>query len=343
MVIRENNLKKITVHGLLWICFSMFSIAVATIEIGEVPKEMLVRLIFNPVLFYVNSFFLVPFFLLNKRIVLYIFWSILFLIAFNYILINFFNNSFFNFLGDSLRTKNTLFKFNNIRFIAPTVFSLSFFLLGGIYGLASDFYKRDRLEKIRLQEQKEIELQFLRTQLKPHFLFNTLNSIYFLVRSKSDDAPEAVIMLSELMRYMLYEVGKNKVSLEKEINYIKNYISLQKLRLNNSEQVKLKVKGDYKHLQIYPLLLISFIENAFKHGTDFKGQTFIDIDISVSGQELFFKAKNIIGIEKKAIDNSGIGLSNIKNQLEFLYRDNYSLSEEIQNNFYIVDLKMNLL
>lgn len=340
---REDKLGKIAVHGLLWICFSMFSIAVATIEIGEVPKEMLVRLIFNPILFYVNSSFLVPFFLLNKKVVLYIFWSILFLIAFNYILINFFNGSFFNFLGDSLRSKNTLPKFSNIRYIAPTVFSLSFFLLGGIYGLANDFYKKDRLEKIRLREQKEIELQFLRTQLKPHFLFNTLNSIYFLVSSKSEDAPEAVIMLSELMRYMLYEVGKNKVSLEKEINYIKNYISLQKLRLNNSEQVKLKIKGDYKHLQIYPLLLISFIENAFKHGTDFKGLTFIDIAIDVSGHELSFKVKNIIGIEKKGLDGSGIGLSNIKSQLDFLYKDNYNLLAEIQDGYYIVDLKINLL
>jgi len=339
MLITENKLKIITVHILLWICFSMFSISVASLEIGEVPKEMIVRLIFNPILFYVNYFFLVPFFLLNKKIFLYIFWSILLLIVFNYIIINFFSDSFLN-LDETL--KSNLPKSYNIRYIAPTIFSLSFFLLGGIIALVNDFYKRDRLEKIKLKERKEIELQFLRTQLKPHFLFNTLNSIYFLVRSKSNDAPEAVITLSELMRYMLYEVGKEKVSLKKEINYIKNYISLQKLRLSNSEHVKLKIQDDYGQLKIYPLLLISFIENAFKYGTNSKGQTFIDMDISVNEKMLFFKIKNIIGLKKSEVDNSGIGLNNIKTQLEFLYKDKYSLLTGTVDEFYIVDLKINL-
>ena len=342
MMVIENKMNKVLVHILIWICFSMFSVSVASIEIGTVPNEMIIRLIFNPILFYANSLYLVPYFLLNKRTVMYIVWSILLLIAFNYILSNVFSSSFFDFLDHPIQTENGLLKISNVRYIAPTIFSLSFFLLGGVFGLANDFYKREQQDKIRVKAQKEMELQFLRTQLKPHFLFNTLNSIYFLVRSKSDDAPEAVITLSELMRYMLYEVGKSKVPLEKEINYINNYISLQKLRLPDSKHIKIGLNGDYKHLKIYPLLLISFIENAFKHGTTSNGETFIDININVKEDFLYFKIKNIIGLKKKDIDNSGIGMDNIKNQLEYLYKDNYELLTTVKDDYYNAYLKINL-
>src|SRR5690554_4363963 len=343
MIFTESKIKRLLVHVLLWICFSMFSISVASIEVGAVPNEMMMRLLFNPILFYANSLYLVPDILLNRKIGWYILSSILLLIIFNYVIISVFGSSFFNFLDRPIQTENDLLKINNIRYIAPTVFSLSFFLLGGVFGLVSNFYKRDKQSQIRVKAQKEMELQFLRTQLKPHFLFNTLNSIYFLVRSKSDDAPEAVITLSELMRYMLYEVGKGKVSLEKEINYINNYISLQKLRLHQSEHIKIKVDGDYKYLRIYPLLLISFIENAFKHGTTSNGETFIDIDIAVKNDHLHFKVKNIIGLTKKDIDNSGIGMENIKTQLEYLYKDNYELMTTNEDGYYNVDLKIKLI
>ncbi|MDE3741141.1 sensor histidine kinase [Maribacter polysaccharolyticus] len=343
MTVLENNIKKVLVHVLLWICFSMFSISVASIEIGDVPNEMITRLIFNPILFYSNSLLLVPYLLLKKRIGLYIVFSILLLLVFNYLIISIFGVSFFRFLNHPVQTENGLLKIHNIRYIAPTVFSLSFFLLGGVFGLANDFYRRERNDKIKVKEQKEMELQFLRTQLKPHFLFNTLNSIYFLVRSKSEDAPEAVITLSELMRYMLYEVGKNKVSLEREIEYINNYISLQKLRLADSEHIKLVIDEDCGNLKIYPLLLISFIENAFKHGTTHDGRTFIDITITVDEGFLFFKVRNIIGLKKKDIDNSGIGMDNIKSQLEYLYGGNYSLTTCVEEEYYNVYLEIYLL
>ncbi|WP_299109821.1 sensor histidine kinase [uncultured Winogradskyella sp.] len=229
-----------------------------------------------------------------------------------------------------------------IRHAIPIVFSLSIFLLGGIFSLVVDFYKRDRESKELENEQKEIKLQFLRNQLNPHFLFNSLNSIYSLVRSKSDNAPEAVITLSELMRYMLYEAGDEQVPLEKEMNYIQNYIALQRLRLKNTEAVKLNIKGETRHLKIYPLLLISFIENAFKYGTDYKGNTHIDIKIIVENDKLIFNVENIVGLYKRDDKNSGVGLENIKNQLNHLYSNNHELTIEQDKTHYRVYLTINL-
>jgi LytS/YehU family sensor histidine kinase len=128
----------------------------------------------------------------------------------------------------------------------------------------------------------------LRKQTNPHFLFNSLNSIYSLAHKKSDLVPDAIVTLSELMRYMLYETDNKTVALEKEINYIQNYIDLQKLRLNNIEDIFINVHGDTKNKFIEPLLLISFVENAFKYGTDYKGAAHVKIKITIFENTLDF-------------------------------------------------------
>ncbi|GAA4274510.1 hypothetical protein GCM10022258_38060 [Aquimarina gracilis] len=226
----------------------------------------------------------------------------------------------------------------DMRYAMRGVFLFAFFLLGGIFCLMVDFYKRDKLSKETEAQRTETELQFLKAQLNPHFLFNSLNSVYSLVRNKSNDAPEAVLTLSELMRYMLYEANQEIVPLIKEIEYIKNYVSLQRLRLSNSEDVKLSIKGEYEKKKIYPLLLISFIENAFKYGTDFKGVTDINIRIEVIENTLKFNVSNIIGVYRKNKSNSGVGLTNIKNRLELLYPDLHTLGIKEDNGRYMVDL-----
>ena len=206
-----------------------------------------------------------------------------------------------------------------------------------------EFYVRERIHKEKEVQRKETELQFLRAQLNPHFLFNSLNSIYSLVRNKANEAPEAVITLSELMRYMLYEAKRELVPLSKEIDYIKNYVTLQLLRLADSENVKLKISGDYDNKEIQPLLFIPFVENAFKYGTDYKGMTYVDIKFEIIGDNLFFLVKNKIGFYKKDDENSGIGFENIRNRLKLLYPENHVLKIEKTNGFYCVQLELNLL
>ncbi|WP_179334539.1 sensor histidine kinase [Winogradskyella costae] len=342
MLIKKISYKEYIVHILVWLCISIFPLLTAYLNLGKIPYEVFLKQLMNPILFYVNYLVFVPYILLKRKLFFYIVASILFLALYNYVSEVLITNPIRNeFRNMEMRPNRPGGPFG-IRHAIPVVFSLTIFLLGGIFSLVVDFYKRDRLSKELENEQKEIKLQFLRNQLNPHFLFNSLNSIYALVRSKSDDAPEAVITLSELMRYMLYEAGNEQVTLEKEINYIKNYIALQRLRLKNTEAVKLNIKGETRNLKIYSLLLISFIENAFKYGTDYKGNTHIDIKIVVDNNTLSLNVENIIGLYKRDDKNSGVGLENIKNQLNYLYKNNHELTIEEDKSYYRVRLTLNL-
>ncbi|QRM90315.1 sensor histidine kinase [Lacinutrix sp. WUR7] len=335
--------KEIIIHTLVWMCISTFPLLTAYIDLGEIPSGLYLKQAMRPIVFYINYLVFVPYLLLRRKLVLYILVSIVFLIVYNYVTEELIFNNLIVEFRDLPRPPNRPGGPFGIKHAISIVFSLSIFLLGGIFSLVVDFYKRDRLSKELENEQKDIKLQVLRNQLNPHFLFNSLNSIYSLVRSKSDDAPEAVITLSELMRYMLYEAGDKQVPLEKEINYIQNYIALQRLRLKNTEAVKLNINGETRNLKIYPLLLISFIENAFKYGTDYKGNTQIDIKIVVSNNQLVFKAENILGLHKRDMKNSGVGLKNIENQLHYLYKNNHKLIINETKTHYKVHLTLNLI
>ena len=341
-MIKNISYKELTVHILVWLCISIFPLLTAYIDLGKVPSVLYLRQLLLPILFYANYLVFVPYFLLKRKLFLYIVISIAFIILFNYISQEIIVSTIADRFRDMPERRNRPGGLMGFRHAIPVVFSLTIYLLGGIFSLVVDFYKKESESKEIENQHKEIKLQFLRNQLNPHFLFNSLNSIYSLVRSKSNDAPEAVITLSELMRYMLYEAGDKQVLLEKEINYLKNYISLQRLRLKNSEAVKLNIKGETRNLKIYPLLLISFIENAFKYGTDYEGNTHIDIKIKVLDNKLIFEVENIIGLYRRDEKNSGVGLKNIKNQLNHLYHKNHELIIEETKTNYKVHLTINL-
>ncbi len=339
---RSFRVSEIWIHFILWLCFFTLPLIIAAPELDQIPLNFIYRGLSSVGLFYINYLLLVPKFLLKKKNLLYIVFSISVLVGYNYFLSSISSSPPLEKLDKYLELENDFPHINNLRYILPAIFSFLFFLLGGIFSLIVDFYKRDRIAKEIEIKRTETELLFLKTQLNPHFLFNSLNSVYSLVRNKSNKAPEAVITLSELMRYMLYEANQEMVLLKKEIDYIKNYVSLQHLRLANSENVKLLIRGNYEHKKIYPLLLISFIENAFKYGTDFKGNTIIDINIEVIENKLTMNISNIIGTYKKNEDSSGIGLSNIRNRLELLYNNAHTLTISEDKDFYKVDLTLTL-
>ncbi|MBL0684229.1 sensor histidine kinase [Aquimarina mytili] len=337
---RTFRIKEIWIHLICWMCLMSFPIGVNLAQSGNMHSSFLIQLFLNPIMFYANYSLLAPRLLLKKKIIAYILISIAVIVSFNFIANSFLMITPLDRMEYFIRLEEDFPPIKNLRNVIRGIFSLAFFLLGGIFRLMVDFYKRDKLSKETDAQRTKTELQFLKAQLNPHFLFNSLNSVYSLVRTKSNNASEAVLTLSELMRYMLYEANQEIVPLIKETEYIKNYVALQRLRLSNSEDVRLSIKGEYEKKKIYPLLLISFIENAFKYGTDFKGVTDIEIKIRVNQNKLTFNVNNIIGVYRKNIDSSGVGLTNIKNRLELLYPDLHTLEIKEENDRYIVDLTL---
>ncbi len=195
-----------------------------------------------------------------------------------------------------------------------------------------------------INQNQQSELALLRSQINPHFLFNTLNNIYSLVYTKSDDAPQAMTKLSDIMRYMLYEATTEKVLLSKEINHLRSYIELLLLRLPGKNFIEFKVEGDPENKFIAPMLLFPFVENAYKHCNKKSPVPGIKITLSVQEDLLTFTVVNSI---KKETDNSdndegGIGLKNIKRRLELLYPDRHQLIISETEEYYSIELRINL-
>jgi LytS/YehU family sensor histidine kinase len=185
---------------------------------------------------------------------------------------------------------------------------------------------------------KEQELQYLKKQIHPHFLFNTLNTIYGFALKQSKNTPDIILKLSNLLDYILYQVNKPKVSLKEEVLHIKEYIALEKIRFQDTLKVSFIANDIPNEIQIAPMLLIPFIENAFKHGNLIDGFLKVDIRINLIEDQLLFSIKNSILKNESKEDKPGIGLENIKKRLNLLYKNNYQLRIENKENWYVVNL-----
>ncbi|MBZ4042277.1 sensor histidine kinase [Flavobacterium hibisci] len=207
-----------------------------------------------------------------------------------------------------------------------------------------DFLQEQKRVTDLEKSQLETELLFLKSQISPHFFFNTLNNIYSLSVEKSNKTPKIVLKLSELMRYMLYDTKGKKQSLENEILCIQNYLDLERIRNDERLEVNMSVSGDIHDKEISPVILLTFIENAFKHGVNKNtGKVKIDIDFTIKGDYLHFKISNPTPEITKHKDNfnksSGIGLENVKKRLELGYNKNdYKLSFKNKKNIFVVKL-----
>jgi len=234
-------------------------------------------------------------------------------------------------------------KFDITSKIFSSMFVNAFFIAFALFiSMLESWFTAQRYRQEVERERLESELKMLRFQVNPHFLFNTLNNIHTLVYKKSDKAPEAVLKLSSLMRYMLYEADGERVSLSKELEYLDNFVELQKLRFNSSRQVTMKIDGEPEGYEIAPLLLIPFIENAFKHGTRSSKATTIDISISIHNGKLTFICQNDTFPESGSDINSGIGLANVRKRLDLMYSGHYQLDIDKSDHKYYVTLIISL-
>lgn len=275
------------------------------------------------VVIWINHFILIPYFFDKKRYVLYgilLIGSIL--------------------IGAYIKI------FNDISWTAITKMT-SFLIYTTGTGMAAFFlrrhliFRRENDEKEKLQ--KEMELNYLKEQVNPHFLFNSLNSIYSLSRQQSPETPEVVMQLSELMRYQLESSKKDTVLLKEELEFVENYVLLEEKRLSDRCTIEFLIDGDLLNLRIAPMLLIPFVENAVKHGAQSTNeQSRIDISASIKNTTLHFCVDNskpsTIPISKR----EGLGLENVRRRLKLLYPSSHSLEINDRENKYIVNLSIDL-
>ncbi len=205
--------------------------------------------------------------------------------------------------------------------------------------------RKEEEEKKELDKANvETELAFLKNQINPHFFFNSLNNIYALVELDGQKAQKAIEELSSLMRYLIYESNVEHVALEKEFNFTRNYIALMKQRLSSKVSLSVDIQEDIPAIDIPPLLFISFIENAFKHGISYRDNSFIDIKLQVVNKKIIFSCKNSIPDSKqqKIGTAGGVGISNIKKRLELLYDNRADLDISETDNVFNVKLEIPL-
>ncbi len=189
-------------------------------------------------------------------------------------------------------------------------------------------------------ELKEQELKFLKMQIHPHFLFNTLNTLYGFALKKADEAPDMILRLSNLLDYILYQVEKPLVMLNDEVEHIEDYITLEKMRFQENLKIEFLKEDDISNIEIAPMLLLPFVENAFKHGIPIKGILSIHIQLEVNDSFIHFSVKN----SAKASNRSpkGIGLENINKRLSMLYKSNYSLNTTFDEEVFSATLTIPL-
>ncbi|AUP77394.1 sensor histidine kinase [Flavivirga eckloniae] len=294
---------------------------------------------------YTSIYFLIPHFLNRKKTVLFVLCFIVLLITMYalYILFKwyYYDPRYFDYYNPIQKAEAEQPFWKRLTSISALLSKSIKFLTPAALLLMARFYK-NRQKYLKLNEQKRIaELTALRHQLNPHFLFNTLNNLYALALKKSDETPEVIEKLSDILDYMLYRCEDTYVPLNKEIELIKNYLSLEKLRYGKRVNITFSDQID-KDVKIAPLLLLTFIENAFKHGVVQElNEAFISIKISLDENEIIFNILNSkpkLDIEKDTI--KGIGLSNVKKQLELLYGNGYSLYINDEKETYDVTLKL---
>lgn len=221
----------------------------------------------------------------------------------------------------------------------------SIVLLSSVLIIIHQFFIQIRQSKQMEIEKVKSELSFLKAQIQPHFLFNTLNNIYSLTIYNSQLAGKSILQLSGLLRYVLYESETEKVDLQKEINYLHDYIELERIRFASRMEISFNISGSIADKKIAPILLIPFLENAFKHASNkLNEKIWITIDLIVKERNLSFTVENSVFPEGKTHmhnNYSGIGLENVKRRLSLLY-DNYTLVNELKENYYHTFLKIPL-
>lgn len=329
-------------HLLIWVVYTLFA-ALAwsdalwrglSYESSMIPAKVSVV--------YVNLYILLPRLLMKKKYLKYIASLILILI-----LGAFWQRCMVVFLHvPGMTGEAKLFNFHAM-LRAGMIINSIVILTSAAYILMKGYEYQQMIKELE-KEKLSAELKFLKSQIQPHFLFNTLNNLYGLTLRQSPKAPEIVMKLSELMRYMLYRTNAARVPLSQEINYLKNYITLEKIRYDDAVEVFFQVNGDILDKEIAPMLLIAFVENSFKHGaSEGVGGAWVKVIVRIEKGMLYLDVSNsrTTGFVTSPDDNNedgGVGLPNVKHRLDLLYKDKYNLMLDKTKDSYHIKLELKL-
>ncbi|MBF8964133.1 histidine kinase [Pontibacter sp. FD36] len=346
--VRNITQNRLLLHLLFWAVYVCFFGLLYGSYIDDYYNAFMIELIelpFKMLLVYFNMYFLMPQYLLQKRYLEFFVYLLLMMgaigILMQFVLMPLLIHPL---ICPTTCTNDNLTLY---RFVRNTV-NLGYLVsISATIYLLKNWYRDQQATQSLAQDKLEAELKFLKGQIHPHFLFNTLNSLYSLTLRKSENAPEVVLKLSGLMDYMLYDAAAAKVPLEKELNYIQNYIALERIRYGDRVDITYSESGGIAGKQIAPMMLLPFVENAFKHGVSTETENaWIRIDVKVQGNTLAVLVENCKCGEKASESNrdfaSGIGLKNVRRRLELLYENRYSLEVEDEPESYAVRLELDL-
>jgi LytS/YehU family sensor histidine kinase len=298
----------------------------------------LTLLLFTALVFYVNYYYLIDKTLFKKNYGRYFLFNLVLILASIFLMEE---------IRGYLRTLYPVQREFSINVI-PMYFRLGIvlFLSAGIslaIKATGQWFRSEAIRKKMETEQLKTEVANLKTQLHPHFFFNTLNNIYVLVEKNPSEAQQAIHHLSKLMRYLLYETQSDHVFLRDEIIFLENYIRLMKLRLSDNVEVKTDFPKDMGSEQIAPSLFISLVENAFKHGISANEKSFVEIALVKKDSALIFRVDNsYFPKENGDRSGSGIGLDNLKKRLDLIYPNQYELKQKLEGKVYSAELKIKL-
>lgn len=306
---------------------------------GRATVFGIIQLAFTMLIAYLNYFYFLPRFLVHKKV-----WRYLleFLIPFAIIITIRVHLQRFLIDGYTYQRQHFYSTFYIVEICIITLFITIFI---GMVRFAVNWFELAAKQKEIENERLTAELNFLKAQINPHFLFNTLNNLYYLAYTQSPNTTEVIAKLSQMMRYMIYDSNYQQVPLSKEIEYMQNYISLERLRLNSQIPIKFDIEGNPQEVLIAPLIFITFLENAFKHGvSNSHPGAWINILIRLSGKECIYQVENskILSAKPESEQKSGIGLQNVKRRLELSYPDRYKLVIEDKPDRYFVQLNITL-
>ena len=353
-------MRKIFIHSAVWLVlvYSLFFSLTVFFPIKTAALRSLTGVFFMAGIFYISGWVIANEFLIKRQnLVLFILFEVLAIFTFSLLRARllgllpgdmiFFPNRFMEareidpdgFLWRRNLLLNDRFKSGRASFFIGFLMNSVLSVIAVLLRLYENKDKKEKESREELQRSQEAQILYLKSQVNPHFLFNTLNNLYGLTYSKSELAPQMVLGLSDTMRYLIYETEQKLVPVEKELSFILNYLDLEKMRISTPDNIRVSILVSWSSAFIPPLLLLPFVENCFKHGSIGKEDDgWVELDIWDENNNFFFVCKNNFS-ENKSGRSTGIGLTNVKKRLQLIFGEHFELRTIKQDDEFMVSLQ----